>query len=80
MELKEQHKQMSNRTRDIEIKNNLTVIRGAWPGDNGGKKREGKSRNMYKRPKDKENGVRSNWGWGAVLGRGESWGEKLGKL
>ena len=27
-----------NITRDIEIKNKLTVTRGKWGGDNGGKK------------------------------------------
>ena len=30
-----------NRTRDMEIKNKLTMTRGEWGGDNGGKKRKG---------------------------------------
>ena len=37
-----------NITRDIEIKNKLTITRGEMGGDNGRKIEEGPSRNMYK--------------------------------
>ena len=42
----------ANITRDIEIKNNLTVTRGDVGGDNGGKNGKG-LKNMYKYPMDK---------------------------
>ena len=44
-----------NRTRDIEIKNKLTVMRMEVRGDNGGK-RERPSRNMSKGHIDKAKG------------------------
>ena len=46
-----------NITRDIEIKNKLTVTRGEVGGANGGgRKWEGLSRNMYKGHMDKAKG------------------------
>ena len=46
-----------NITRDIEIKNELTVTREEVEGDNMGENREGSSRNMYKGHMDK-----TKWG------------------
>ena len=61
-------------TRDIEIKNKLTVTRGEWGGDNGEGKREGLSRNMYKGHMDKaKGGLRSRVGGGDGWGGGEWW-------
>ena len=54
MEPNQQHKQGSkilSRTRDIEIKNKLTMTGGE--GGITGKQGEGLSRNMYKGPMDK---------------------------
>ena len=62
----------AKQTRDIEIKNNLTVTRGEVEGDNGG---EGGSvfRNNYKGHMDKtKEGVEARkgggfgWGWWGV--------------
>ena len=50
-------------TRDMEIKNKLTVTRGEAEGGNRGKS----SRNMYKGPMDKDNG---DWGSGLNVGGG----------
>ena len=44
-----------NRTRNIEIKNKLTVTRGAGRGGKQRKEGEGPSRNMIKGPRDKDN-------------------------
>ena len=63
-----------NITRDIEIKNKLTVTRGEEGGGERGKEVEGSSRNMYKGPLDKpkgnrieggrwESGARAEWWW-----------------
>ena len=52
-----------NITRDIEIKNNLTVARGEGRGV-WGKEEEGSSRNMYEGHMDKDKGVRLNVGRG----------------
>ena len=41
MEPNQQNKQASKITRDMEIKNNLTVTRGEVGGDNGGKRGKG---------------------------------------
>ena len=56
----------------MEIKNKLTVTRGKGGGVTG-KEEEG-SRNMYKAPMVKDNGVRIVFGsrdW--IWGRGEQW-------
>ena len=69
-----------NITGDIEIKNKLAVTRGEGEGIIGERKGRVKLRNMYKGPKDKDNGVgsievgigegragESNWGqWGQL--------------
>ena len=47
-----------NITRDIEIKNKLTVTRGEVEVGNGGRKGGGLSRNMYKGHMDK-----AKWGY-----------------
>ena len=66
-------KSKQNTTRDIEIKNKLTVTRGEWEEDNGGKRKgRVKSRNMYKRLKDKAN---CSGGGLNVEGRGQGRGE-----
>ena len=44
-----------NRTRDMEIKNKLTVSRGNGAGGKRGKEEKGLSRNMCKGPIDKDN-------------------------
>ena len=65
-----------NKTRDIEIKNTLTVIRGERGGDNGGKRGKG---NMYKGHMDKTKVGRikgGKWGWMAG-GGGRSGGGKM---
>ena len=54
MEPNQQNKE--NITRDIEIKNNLTVTRGVRGGDNGGKGGEGFSRTCIKDTWTKPNG------------------------
>ena len=45
-----------NRTRDIEVKNKLTVTRGEVGGDNGEEKGEGLSRSIHKGHMDKAKG------------------------
>ena len=60
-----------NITRDIEIKNTLTVTRGDRGEDNGGKGGE-LSRNMYKGPMDK---VKGGMLEGRRRGRGVWWSE-----
>ena len=63
-----------NITRDIEIKNKLTVTRGAREGITRVEKEEVSSRNRYKGHMDKAKGGESGrWGW---LGVGSS-GEKM---
>ena len=60
-----------NITRDIEIKNKLTVTRGEWGGVNG-KKGEGSSGNMYKGHMDKAKGG-GDRGEEAYMGRAGEW-------
>ena len=60
-----------NITRDIEIKNNLTVTRGEVGGDNGAKRGKGFSGTTIKDTwtKSKEGRIKGGkWGW---LRRGE---------
>ena len=68
-----------NRTRDIEIKNKLTVTRGEWDGDNGGKKQKGHQGPCIKDPKTKTMaGIqcgREEW-----AGPGRGMGKKGGQL
>ena len=63
-----------NITRDIEIKNNLTVTRGEVGGDNG-RKDERVFRNNYKGHVDKTKVGRirgERWGWlGSGVGAGK---------
>ena len=62
-------------TRDIEVKNNLTIARGEWGGDSG------VYRNYYKGHKDKikgEGGGRG--GRGVQLGWGRGMGRKCRQL
>ena len=71
---KEKSKQ--NITKDIEIKNNVTVARGEWGGHSGG----GVYRSYYKGHKDKikgegRGGEEGGIGWGGV----EGWGENADK-
>ena len=64
MEPNQQNKQ--NITRDIEIKNKLTISRGEVGGDNEGRGRGRVVRNMYKGLMDKAKGGRiegGRWGW-----------------
>ena len=64
-----------NITRDIEIKNKLTVTRGEREGITRVEKEEVSSRNRYKGHMDKAKGGRfkgGRWGW---VGRGAWWGE-----
>ena len=65
-----------NRTRDMEIKNKLTVTRGEGIM---GKKGKGQVKDMYKGPMDKANGVgrieSRRWGW---VGQGRIMGGKWG--
>ena len=73
MEPNQQNKQ--NITRDTEIKNKLTVIRGDGGEGQWGEEGEGSSRNMYKGHMDKANGGRfkgERQGW---VRRGAWWGE-----
>ena len=67
-----------NITKDIEIKNRLTVTKGRWEGITG-MIREGSSRNMYKGHMDKAKGGRIEGGrwrmggvWGVVVGEMET--------
>ena len=49
----------------MEIKNKLTVTRGVWGGDNGGKKGKGRQRTCIKVPWTKLKGGRiEGRGWG----------------
>ena len=62
-----------NITRDIEIKNNLTVTRGEVGGDNG-VKGEGFSGTTIKDTGTKPRGVEAREGGGDVWGGGQCWG------
>ena len=65
-----------NITRDIEIKNKLTVTRGEVGGDNGNKGKRVFG-NMYKGPMDKSKmGKDGGWEVG-VSGPGDSGGRKM---
>ena len=62
-----------NIIRDIEIKNKLTVTRGAGEGDNGGKKGKDCQGTCIKDPWTKPKGGRiegGRWGW---VGLGGKW-------
>ena len=65
-------KMLKSRTRDMEIKNKLTVIREG-KGIMGERKGRGKSSNMNRGLMDTDNGVGIDCGsWGAWV-RGERW-------
>ena len=79
MKLKQQSKQ--HRTRDIEIKNKLTVTRGEeGGGDNGRKKGKGHQGTRVSTHGQRQWGWRGglNVGGGGGQGRGEYWGGKWG--
>ena len=67
----------------MEIKNKLTATRWERGEVEGGRKGKGQSRNMYKRPMDKDNrcgvgGIEcGRWGW---VGLGRVMGEKWEQL
>ena len=70
-----------NRTRDMEIKNKLMVsLEGRGMGDNGKRRGEVKSQNMYKRPMDKDHGGgRIECGrWGVDMAREGNGGGEMG--
>ena len=60
-------------TRDIEVKNNLTIVMGEWGADSG----ERVYRNYYKGHMDKIKGEGGGGEGGGFSGCGvEGWGEK----
>ena len=62
-----EEKSKQNITRDIEVKNNLTIARGG-----AGAVGRGDYRNYYKGHMDKTKGEGGGFSWGGV----EGWGEK----
>ena len=63
-----EEKSKQNITRDIEVKNNLTIARGEWGGDSGEKGFQGTWTKPRGRVEAREGG---GFGWGV----GEEWGE-----
>ena len=76
MEHNQQKKKKSkqNITRDIEIKNNLTVTRGDVEGDNGEEAGKGFQEQLYRTHGQNQEGVEAGEGGGDGWG----WGERKG--
>ena len=60
-----------NITRDIEIKNKLTLPRGEVGGDNGGKRGKGCQEHVYRTHGRSQRGIELRVGGGNGCGRGE---------